>query len=385
MVANAASGEVRQLLEHVALQGFTWVPDGSGLIVSSSHLSTMSYPPKSDLWTIQLKGGSPRQLTFDESSYESPDMRAQTNLIVSRVRTQSDIWRFPITGNPAENALGGHRITRQTGQVQTVSVNPDETEVAFLSDAGGHANIWAARIADGTLRQLTRESDPRFVVAVPFWSPRGDFINFLSNHNTGTSEVTLWVMSPDGGVVRDLGIVGAGVCWSGDGKWLYYENDETGVYRIRKVPVEGGRPELVRDDNAYSCAPAQDASALYYARVLANAAGGWDFDIRVARPENGASQPLGRVAGSRVPTGAINFQFVLSRDGKWLAVPLMDGSTANLWALSTGGLGWRKLTDFSPRSVVMARRVAWSNDGKSIYASFAEVDSDIVMLQGLEP
>lgn len=50
-----------------------------------------------------------------------------------------------------------------------------------------------------------------------------------------------------------------------------------------------------------------------------------------------------------------------------------------------GWLGLRQLTDFSPRSVVMARRVSWSRDGKSIYASFAEVDSDIVMIQGLKP
>ena len=169
-----------------------------------------------------------------------------------------------------------------------------------------------------------------------------------------------------------------GACWSGDGEWLYYSNDEAGVYRIRKVRVEGGRPELVRDDNAYACALAPDGSAMYYSRVLANAAGGWDYEIRVAKPENGPSQVLGQVAGLRVPAGTINFQPSLSRDGKWLAMALMDGSTANLWALSTEGLGLRQLTDFSPRSVVMARRVSWSKDGKSIYASFAEVDSDIV-------
>jgi Tol biopolymer transport system component len=235
------------------------------------------------------------------------------------------------------------------------------------------------------LRQLTREFDPRFVVAVPHWSPRGDLINYISNRNTGTSEVSLWVIAPDGGMSRDLEVVGAGVCWSGDGNWLYYHNDETGVYRSRRVSVEGGRPQLVREDNAFSCAAARDGSALYYSRVLSNTVSGYDYEIRVARPENGPSQPLGRVAGSRVPAGAINFQPVLSRDGKWLAMPLMDGSTANLYALSTEGLGWRKLTDFSPRSVVMARRVDWSKDGKSIYASFAEVDSDIVMLQGLKP
>jgi len=133
------------------------------------------------------------------------------------VRTQSDIWKFPITGTPVENALGGRRITRQMGQVQTVSVNPDETEVVFLSNSGGHSNIWAARIADGALRQLTRESDPRVVVAVPFWSPRGDLVNFISNRNTGTSEVTLWVGVA--GWRRDSGFGGSGSVGLLVGQW----------------------------------------------------------------------------------------------------------------------------------------------------------------------
>jgi hypothetical protein len=33
--------------------------------------------------------------------------------------------------------------------------------------------------------------------------------------------------------------------------------------------------------------------------------------------------------------------------------------------------------------VVIARRVAWSPDGKSIYAPIAETDADVVVLDGL--
>jgi hypothetical protein len=66
-----------------------------------------------------------------------------------------------------------------------------------------------------------------------------------------------------------------------------------------------------------------------------------------------------------------------------LAVPLLDGSTTNVWALSTDAGEWRKLIDFGSRNVMIARRIAWSRDGKSLYASVSDVESDIVMLAGL--
>jgi hypothetical protein len=114
-------------------------------------------------------------------------------------------------------------------------LSPDETEVAFLSDNGGVANVWAARIADGEMRQITRESDLRVRVAAPLWSPRGDLITFLSTRNTDGSRPTLWLVKPDGSDPRDLGIVASWTCWSGDGKWIYYSVPENDAFRMRKV------------------------------------------------------------------------------------------------------------------------------------------------------
>jgi Tol biopolymer transport system component len=356
--------------------------DGSALIVSSSAGSLMPYPPTYDLWKVPVDGGAPRQLTFGESSYEYPDLGAQGNLVVSRVRAQANVWKLPITGEPADNVRRATQITRQTGIVQTVTVSPDESQVAFLSDNGGHANVWIARVADGEMRPVTREFDPRFVVAVPVWSPQGDWINFLSNRGSKSGDVTLWLAKPDGSDIRDLGVNGAWVCWSADGQWFYFTDRADGVYRIRKVAVAGGEPVLVRSDNAVGCGRSGDA--LYYAKILTQATGAWDFELRVANPEDGPSSLIARVSGSRVPTSAINFQAFPSPDGAWLAMPLIDGSTTNLWAVSTKDGQWKKLTDFGERNVMIARRIAWSRDGQQVYASVSDVDSDIVLLAGLE-
>jgi Tol biopolymer transport system component len=384
MVADVSGGAPRRVATGRLFQGATWLSDGSGLIVSSSDGSLMPYPPTYNLWQVSLDGGTRSQLTFGESSYEFPDLGAQGNLVVSRVRAQANVWKFPITEDPVENVRKGIQITRQTGVVQTVSVSPDESRLVFLSDNGGHANVWSAQVADGEMRPVTQELDPRVVVAVPVWSPRGDWINFLSNRNSTTSDVTLWLTRPDGSDARDLGIVGAWACWSADGLWLYFSDSEDGVYRIRKVRADGGDPELVRNDNAIGCNRSSTSDALYYARILAQATGAWDFELRVATPEDGPSKVIGTVSGSRVPATAINFHAFPSPDGRWLAMPLIDGSTTNLWAVSTEHGEWRKLTEFGQRNVVIARRIAWSGDGRHMYASVSDVDSDIVLLAGLE-
>ena len=344
----------------------------------------MQYPPTYNLWSVPLDGAPPSQLTFSESSFEFPDVGSNGSLVVSRVRAQSDVWKFPVGGAPADNAKQGVRITRQTGLLQTVTVSPDESEVAFLSDNGGHANVWTARVPDGEMRPITREFDPRLIVAVPVWSPRGDWITFLSNRTSGSRDVTMWLAKPDGSELRNLGIFGVWVCWSADGEWLYFTaTSNDGVYHLRKVRRDGGDVQTVRDDDVIGCSAAPDASAMYYAHILQQA-GTWDFEVRVARPENGQSTLLGRVSGTRVPTGATNFHALVSADGRWLATPLLDGATTNLWALPATGGEWRKLTDFGQRNVVIARRIAWAKDSAHIYASVSDVDSDIVMLAGLK-
>ena len=260
MVVDVSGGTPRRVAGGSLFQGATWLADSSGLIVSSSDGSLMPYPPTYNLWRIGLDGGAPIPLTFGESSYEFPDLGPRGNLVVSRVRAQADVWRFPVGGDPIENVRGGIRITRQTGLVQTVSLSPDESQLVLLSDNGGHANVWSARVADGDMRPVTQEFDSRVTVAVPVWSPRGDWINFLSNRNSSTGDVSLWLVKPDGSDVRDLGVLGAWVCWSTDGRWLYFSDGADGVNRIRKVPADGGQPVLVRSDNAIGCNRSQQTT-----------------------------------------------------------------------------------------------------------------------------
>jgi len=378
-VVPSSGGTSREIARGGFLRGISWLPDGSGIVYASAAGSTILYPPIFNLRAIARQGGSERQLTFGDVSYVEPDVASSGKLLASRIQSQSDIWKFPVNGPPAENTRKGIRITRQTGQAQTPSVSPDDSELVYLSDSGGHANLWVAKTDGSGVRQITFEQNPSVFIGVPVWSPMGNQIVF----RTGTTSLSL--INRDGSGLRELVPRGLYAYWSGDGRWLYYAAIHDGSYCIDKIPIEGGAPASLQCDNAVAPAVAADGSVLYYIKLLRGANGSWDSEIRSARPENGQSRVLTRLAGTRVPLDPLFLHPTLSPDGQWLAMPLTNGTTSNLWALPVDGGPMRQLTDFGDRPIMIARRISWSPDSKYLYVAVAETDADVVLLGGLLP
>jgi tricorn protease-like protein len=93
---------------------------------------------------------------------------------------------------------------------------------------------------------------------------------------------------------------------------------------------------------------------------------------------------LARISGSRLSSWLL-MQPVLSPDGKWLAAPLNDGPTTDIWAQPTSGGPMRRITDFGRQATFITRRVSWSSDGHSIYAAVGKGEADIVLLSNIRP
>jgi serine/threonine protein kinase len=378
-VVPARGGERKRIARATFMRGATWLPDASGLVYSSSAGSTMPYPPTFNLRVVKLDGSADSQITSGDVSYVDPDLHGSGRLVVCRIRSESDIWKCPVGESPAENTQHMTRVTKQTGLVQTPSVSPDGSELVYLSDNGGHANLWVIR-TDGTrARQITFERDPAVTIGVPKWSPAGDAINYIVNREYPQ----LWTIRPDGRGARKLVERGLWANWSYDGRWLYYSPNVDGEgFTIEKIPVTGGSSVLVRGDGN-SNAPTADRDALYFAAFAAPELGSWDWEIRRASPEDGTSEAIGRAAGSRIPFSPLYINLSLSKDGQWIALPLADGATSNLWMLSTGDGSWRQLTDFGDQPTLIVRQVSWSPDGQYLYAAICKYNGDIVLLDGL--
>lgn len=319
-----------------------------------------------------------------DTSYQYPDVGSTGAVVAARLHLQTDIWRFPVDGSPADNVRRGSRLTHQTAHVLTPTASPDDREVAFLSDSGGHANLWVVNVESGDLRQITHERDPQVAIVVPIWSPAGRAITFVSSRGNPGLTFGVWLVDPDGSNLRRLANPGLGPAWSDDGQWVYFSTRGDAAapgVMLKKVPAQGGEAVMVRQE-ALRNVIGMHHTTLYYVLERPLVDGTPEFEIRSASPEDVPSRVLTRVSPSRVPIWQI-VNPALSRDGQWLAQPLTDGFTTNIWRVSTTTGQWQPVTDFGDRPTFIARRVSWSSDGRAILAAVGAGDADIVLLEGL--
>jgi eukaryotic-like serine/threonine-protein kinase len=380
-VVSAAGGEPRKLTnDRNIINGLAWTPDGGRIVYASSRGGSVPYLPALSLWEAPIAGGAPRQITVADVWYEQPDVHASGRVSAVRKQMRFDIWRIPFSSDPAQNVQHAAQVTHQTGQVMTPTAAPGDDEIAYLSDSGGHGNLWVMSTRRGTLRQITFETDPDAAMGVPVWSPDGKSIAFVSSKGNTGFDFGVWLVDPDGANRRNLVKVGLGLAWSPDGRWLYY-SDTADKGTLKKIPPTGGTPVTVRSETTRNVIGLH-GETLYYMVERSLVDGRPEFEVRAATPEDGPSRLLVRIPASRVPSWQI-VNPALSPDGRWLALPLTDGFTTNIWVLSTAHAEWRQVTDFGNRATFIARRLSWSADGKSLFAAIGEGDADVVVFDGL--
>lgn len=141
---------------------------------------------------------------------------------------------------------------------QTPSAAPNDNEIEYLSDSGGHGNLWVLNLKREQVRQLTFEQDPNVGLGVPVWSPG--------------------VVDSDGTNARRVSAGGGWACWALDGRWLYYSPPTRNSFRIEKTPPEGGPITIVRGQGPQPAVAAN--GTIYFTQTLAANNGQTDMEIR---------------------------------------------------------------------------------------------------------
>jgi len=175
---------------------------------------------------------------------------------------------------------------------------------------------------------------------------------------------------------------GRAAAWSDDGEWLYYltgaDNNPKNPPCIYKVRVDGGKPIRIRCDAA-SMAVTADETTGYFSPTAERQGEVW----KVSPVDTGRPEPLVTNLQSRLPLFPHHYD--LSPNGLWLATPLKDQGTTNLWMISTKNGSLRQVTDFQQRATLIGRQVSWSRDNNYIFAALVEMDADVVLIEGALP
>jgi dipeptidyl aminopeptidase/acylaminoacyl peptidase len=179
--------------------------------------------------------------TEDVEDYDwSPDGEAL-------VFTRNDPWIYhPAPGAP--QASGGSKPDPSTLPFVITRTQIQRDGEGFLDDR--HSHVYVVSAKGGTARKITSGA---FDDASPRWSPKGDQVAFVSNHNAdpdATDDTDIYVVSPKGGAAKKLaGNPGPdqSPVWSHSGDRLAFvgsmhPNDYYQITRAMVVPASGGTP-----------------------------------------------------------------------------------------------------------------------------------------------
>ena len=109
------------------------------------------------------------------------------------------------------------RCSENSKFILIATLDADDRELAYLSDTGGHGNVWVRQLKSGETRQITFEKMAGVVMGTPIWSPDGKSITFVSNSPAEQGRTVRYlIIRPDGsdsriGISQALGRPGPAI------------------------------------------------------------------------------------------------------------------------------------------------------------------------------
>jgi dipeptidyl aminopeptidase/acylaminoacyl peptidase len=167
------------------------------------------------------------------------------------------------------------QLTDNDYQDHSLDWSPDGSELLFISnreyhnDRNHNYDLLAIDVASGAERRITALEG---MVYRARWSPDGERIAYqgttrvLTSSETTMEDTHVWTIRPDGTDRRHLGAVvdnrQGPPAWGSDSRHIYFTVQERGNVRLYRIPVDGGDPEVVIQDEggvgSYSIGPDGD-------------------------------------------------------------------------------------------------------------------------------
>ncbi|GGJ99326.1 winged helix-turn-helix domain-containing protein [Luteimonas terricola] len=141
---STSGGTVKRLTTlRSEILGFDWLPDGSGLVLSSNHEGHRA------LYALDLADGGITALGIPDAS--SPDIGGTVwNLAFQLDARRSALVEYPLEGGPRR------LLAPSSGSDFSAAMSADDSRLVFASDRDGSSQLWLLDRGEGQATRLTR-------------------------------------------------------------------------------------------------------------------------------------------------------------------------------------------------------------------------------------
>jgi len=208
-----------------------WTPDGSGLIAIANTLDSA----RPQLWRLAYPSGEARQITTGASEYRNPSISADGKAVVAVAAQPITTVYIKRLDGPNERRIGPTQYDGYNG----VAFAPDG-RIVFTSFTASGTELWISDQNGDARRQFVTGN---VFNREPVVTKDGKVV-FIGHSERGMG---LWTMNLDGSGLTMLTPVSYStfISASPDGKMVYFNSDFGQGPLLYRVPVTGGKPELV--------------------------------------------------------------------------------------------------------------------------------------------
>ncbi len=252
-VADIDGGHLHQItFDRKRIRGITWAPSGRTLIFSSNRSGV------DELWQVADRGGRPELIPTKGNEVTTPSISNDGNILAYTSTTQnSNIWKLRIEPNSSPELF-----ISSAGRNDSPQYSPDGNQVAFISDRSGAWEIWVSDNQGQQLRQLTNFGGP--MLGTPHWSPDGRSLVFDARPHGHSAIYTISAMGGEPQSVIDDGFENKKPNWSRDGLSIYYTSNRNGLSQLWRSGLRGEHPVRLTTEPCNDSAESSDGRYIYF-------------------------------------------------------------------------------------------------------------------------
>lgn len=218
--ADGGDNKVLTKMGHESLMP-AYSPDGSQIAFTSYLRGTP------DLWIVPAGGGRARAISKKPGMNSGAAWLPGGRELILTLSFEGNAELYRIS---AQDGKVMDRLTRNPFIDMSATLSPDGTQVAFVSDRGGSAQIYVMAISGGQPRRLTFQGGNN---TTPRWRPRADKpqIAFTGRDERGAFDVFVYDMQTQK-IQRITQNQGSNQSpdWSPDGRLLVYSSSRGGLF-----------------------------------------------------------------------------------------------------------------------------------------------------------